>query len=77
MNASAPFAPLTAERRFSTSTRSGSRFLTAIGPTQRGRRYLAVAPLSASFLSSRGKSSRSWPGSRGVSPSNPLRRSAT
>jgi len=63
--------------RFSRSAASGRVSLTLTGPMQRGLRYFAVAPLSASFLSRPGNSTRSCPGSRGVSPSNPESRSDT
>ena len=59
-----------------TSASSGSQRLggdrarrSAAGGTWRWRRS------RASFFSSRGNSTRSWPGSRGVSPSKPVKRS--
>ena len=76
MKASAGFAASTALRKFARSSLSGPASLSEISPMQRGRRYFAVAPLAASFAMKRGNSTRSWPGSRGVSPPKPAKRSA-
>jgi hypothetical protein len=74
-NASVGVLAAVAAFMFCTSVCAGSRLRTRISPTQRGRWYLAVAPLSARRFRMRGNSTRSWPGSRGVSPANPVMRS--
>jgi hypothetical protein len=75
MKHSSGFARAAASRRLRRSVSSGFASLMPISPVQHGRVYCAVAPLSASFFSRFGKSTRSCPGWRGESPENPLRRS--
>ncbi len=75
MKASVGADSFTAAVRLRTSASTGPMSLTWISPTQRGRLYFAVAPVSASFFSRLGNSIRSRPGSRGVSPSKPEMRS--
>ncbi len=77
MNASTGGAASVAARKIlQVGPEADLRCMRLTAPTQRGRRYLAVEPRSASLVRRPGNSTRSWPGSRGVSPANPEKRLA-